>query len=313
MATISVIIPLYNKRDKIRRTILSVLNQTYKDFEVIVIDDGSNDDSLLSIQDIHDSRISIYHQKNHGVSRSRNFGIAKAKGQFIVFLDADDEWEPDFLENMISLANSYPECNLFASNYKFRDNQGRESIAKIRRLNLNGSCWDIDCYFNVAANSHPPLCIGNTMIRSSALSNSSYYFDENVQHGEDLIFWAKLTVNNRIAYTKDVLMTYNISSFPLGNESNHIPKEQDVLFETLLQIKTDSNPKHISAYIAQCKKMLVTTLTRRGLRTRAIKESIAGLRYNPFKWELYLYLLLNIFTISSVRLDSILRRRYLKG
>lgn len=312
MATISVIVPLYNKREELRGTIKSVLNQTYKDFEVIIIDDGSNDNSLSTIQDICDKRISIYKQDHMGVSHSRNLGIEKARGRFIVFLDADDELNSDFLTNMINLAKSYPECHMFASNYKFRDNLGQESIAKIRRLKLDGNIGILDYYFKVASHSHPPLCIGNTMIRRDTLLDKTYYFDERVCQGEDLIFWSKLAAQYKIAYTKDVLMTYNISSFPLGNETKNNPNEKDVLFETLRIIKSNYKPKYISSYIAQCKKMLVATLTRRGLRFRAIKEALLGLRYDLSKWELYLYIIWNITGLSKGKLDVIQRRRYLK-
>ena len=94
----SVIIPLYNKQDYITRTINSVLNQTYQNFEIIVVDDGSTDKSLSVVKTIKDKRIKVFSQKNLGVSNARNKGIKQSKGNYIAFLDADDEFLPRYLD-----------------------------------------------------------------------------------------------------------------------------------------------------------------------------------------------------------------------
>lgn len=127
-------------------------------------------------------------------------------------------------------------------------------------------------------------------------------------------FGAKLAATtNNIAYTKDVLMTYNVSSYPPRTDTNYIPANKDIVYETLLKIDAECHPKYLYAYIAQCKnEMLAATLTRRGLRTHTIMKALLGLRYNPLKWELYLYVLLNIIRIPNSTLDKILRARYLK-
>lgn len=130
MTTISIVIPIYNKREKFQGTIQSILNQTYKEFEVIILDDSSTDDSLSAPEVVTDSRITIYHKNHRGVSRARNLGIEKANGQFIVFIDADDEWHTDYLQSMISWTSSYPDCSIFVSNYKFKDNHEHEFIVK---------------------------------------------------------------------------------------------------------------------------------------------------------------------------------------
>ena len=101
---ISIIIPVYNKSHYIVGTLQSAINQTYKDWEAIVIDDGSTDNSAEMIRSISDPRIHFYQQENHGVSYTRNRGIHMAKGEFIALLDADDEWFPDYLETVMELA-----------------------------------------------------------------------------------------------------------------------------------------------------------------------------------------------------------------
>lgn len=97
----SIIIPLYNKADYIAETLKSVLNQTYCDYEVIVVNDSSTDNSLEVASSFQDERIHIYTKENEGVSAARNYGIMHAKYDYIAFLDADDIWESDYLAYII--------------------------------------------------------------------------------------------------------------------------------------------------------------------------------------------------------------------
>ncbi|MBT8256619.1 MAG: glycosyltransferase family 2 protein, partial [Bacteroidia bacterium] len=96
----SVVIPLYNKEAFISTTIRSVLDQSFQDFELLVIDDGSTDDSHKIVQEFNDSRIRLKSIKNSGVSVARNFGVEKSKYDWIAFLDADDYWTSGFLETL---------------------------------------------------------------------------------------------------------------------------------------------------------------------------------------------------------------------
>src|SRR5687767_11003972 len=88
----SVVVPLYNKRSFIRRAVVSVLSQSFTDFELIVVDDGSTDGSFEEIRDIADPRLRLIHQRNQGEGLARNTGMAAARGVWIAFLDADDMW-----------------------------------------------------------------------------------------------------------------------------------------------------------------------------------------------------------------------------
>lgn len=106
---ISVIIPLYNKEKAIRNTVESVLKQTFEDFELIIADDGSTDCSADIVKEMitKDDRIHYYYKPNGGVSSARNFGLSKAKGEWVIFLDADDEMMPNNLKHLYELANIY--------------------------------------------------------------------------------------------------------------------------------------------------------------------------------------------------------------
>ena len=115
----SVVIPVYNKEKEIRSTLETVLVQSFIDFEVVLVDDGSSDGSMEIVKGIKDSRIRLFSQKNQGVSAARNAGIRQAVGQYIALLDADDRWEPSYLKEQYDLIQKYPQCGVFAVNYSY--------------------------------------------------------------------------------------------------------------------------------------------------------------------------------------------------
>lgn len=114
---ISIVIPLYNKEKYIGRAIRSVLDQSYINFELVVVDDGSIDHSLKKVREFEDKRIRIIQQRNLGISAARNSGICHCTHPLVAFLDADDYWEETFLENINALANEFPQAGLYSTGY----------------------------------------------------------------------------------------------------------------------------------------------------------------------------------------------------
>ena len=110
----SVVIPLYNKERFIDCTIKSILAQTFADFEIIVVNDGSTDAGAEIVAAIADSRIRLFNKENSGVSNARNYGIANASGRYIALMDADDRWDVKYLERMHEVILSHPEGRIFA-------------------------------------------------------------------------------------------------------------------------------------------------------------------------------------------------------
>jgi glycosyltransferase involved in cell wall biosynthesis len=117
MPKISVVIPLYNKGFIISETLNSVLAQTFKDFEVIIVNDGSTDNGFEIVSQYTDNRIRLYNQENKGAAAARNLGIEKATGELIAFLDADDYWYPNHLEELFKLYTDLPNCGIYGSRY----------------------------------------------------------------------------------------------------------------------------------------------------------------------------------------------------
>ena len=198
----SVIVPLYNKEAYVRRTLESVIAQTYKDFECIVVDDGSTDNSLEIVRglDNGDWRLEIISQANSGVAVARNNGVAKSKGEYVCFLDADDWWESTWIEEMDRLIKEYPDAGLYATNYVYYK-PGKTHVA----LNLERG------YMN-----YPEAYVhGEMPVTSITTCMSRKVFDEmggfpvGIKLGEDFLLWAKAALHYKVAFCEKPLAYYN--------------------------------------------------------------------------------------------------------
>jgi len=203
----SIIVPLYNKADFVTTAIQSVLNQSYQNFEVIVVDDGSTDDGASRVQAINDHRIKLIQQANSGVSCARNEGIEFAKGDLVCFLDADDWYLPTYLETSVSMALRYPEIAFFATNYK---------CVSVSNLNQATNYWNpgdthtveiIDDLFSRWRN-RPLFVINSVVIRYEHLTKFKPYFPPAQQWGEDQDLWFRIAEKSVLAYCPSPLVGY---------------------------------------------------------------------------------------------------------
>jgi glycosyltransferase involved in cell wall biosynthesis len=205
---ISVVMPLYNKQREVGRAVASVLAQRFADFELVVVDDGSTDcgPSLVAAQS--DPRIRLSRQDNAGVSAARNLGITLARAELVAFLDADDEWDPGFLETIVRLREKFPACRVFATGYSFRY-RGRPARPALVRAGLAADSSEgvLEDYFQVALNSDPPLWTSAVAADREALLEVGG-FPVGVIAGEDLLTWARLAVRFDIAYCKLPLASF---------------------------------------------------------------------------------------------------------
>lgn len=292
---ISVIIPLYNKEKYIVCALQSVLNQTFGDFEIVVVNDGSTDNSVAEVGKIKDSRIRLIHQKNAGVSAARNRGIEVAKGDLIAFLDADDEWKPEYLSTQYRLYQTYLECNIFACSYESCDVDGKVTPIILRKLPFSEESGILSNYFEVACCSHPPLWTSAIMVKKIAIQAIGG-FPLGVKSGEDLLTWAQLAVGNKIAYCREVLAVYNLGE---GYNYTHLPpRRQDIndpVGESLLQLyKSYPSIIGLRNYISHWHRMRASVAIRFGERKETIREVLIGLYYNPFNARLIIFFLLAI-------------------
>jgi glycosyltransferase involved in cell wall biosynthesis len=133
-ASISVVIPLFNKDNYIERAIRSILDQTSPCSEIVVVDDGSTDGGHRIVESIEDYRIRLFRQQNQGCSAARNKGIEEARGELVAFLDADDEWKPWFLEVILGLWTKHSEAGAYATTYEIQEPDGYTYIPSYKEI-----------------------------------------------------------------------------------------------------------------------------------------------------------------------------------
>lgn len=296
---ISIIIPLYNKEQQIEKTLFSVFAQVWSDYEIVIVDDGSTDKSIDVVKGFKDSRIRIVQQPNAGVSVARNLGIEEACGELIAFLDADDEWKPDYLSTQIELVERYPQCDVFATNYEFRDEKGKVTQTTLRKLPFQETDGILTNYFDVASCSHPPLWTSAVMVRKSVIQSIGG-FPNNISSGEDLLTWARLAAKYQIALSKKVNAVYfTPTTGPTGKTPVDLQSIHDHVGMGLRQLAHE-NPQircAINGYIAFWYKMRAMINLRSHHRLAAIKCSLVSIKFKPLYH--YPYIIIAISFLPS--------------
>jgi glycosyltransferase involved in cell wall biosynthesis len=203
MPLVSVIIPVYNGEKTIQETIESVLNQTFIDLELIVINDGSQDATLKLVERIQDSRINVFSYPNAGQSTSRNRGIALATGEYISFIDADDLWTPDKLEAQLKALQANPKA---AVAYSWTDwiDESSQLLGKGSHNTEQGEVFAKLLLNDFVANG------SNVLIRRQAL-NEVGDFDASVTPAEDWDMWLRLAVHYEFVAVQSSQILYRIS------------------------------------------------------------------------------------------------------
>ncbi len=186
MPTISVIVPAYNAEKTILETITSVLNQTFTDFELLVINDGSTDRTLELLSTVKDQRLKIFSYPNGGVSVARNRGITHASGEFIAVLDADDLWTVDKLELQLAALQEHPEAGLAYSWAYYMDEQGK-SIQPSEPVYFEGNV-----YAQLLVNDFVVSC-SNCLMRRQTI-DSVGEFDQEVAGAADWDYWLRVAL-----------------------------------------------------------------------------------------------------------------------
>ncbi|MBW4650078.1 MAG: glycosyltransferase [Kastovskya adunca ATA6-11-RM4] len=184
MPVVSVVVPAYNVEKTILETIRSIQQQTFSEFELIIINDGSKDGTLKLVNCINDPRIKVFSYENAGLPEARNRGIARSTGEFITFIDADDVWTADKIELQLAALQKNPEAGVAYSWTSFMDSEGK-TFSK-----------DQPVYFE--GNVYPQLLMGNfinsgsnVMLRRQAIESVGK-FDASLRSIEDWEYWLRL-------------------------------------------------------------------------------------------------------------------------
>ncbi len=199
MSAISVIIPTYNRSSLVAEACRSVLRQTFTDSEVIVVDDGSTDDTASVIERIGDSRIRYIHKQNGGQSSARNLGLARATGQYVAFLDADDLWPPDFLKVIATQLRANAEYGVaYGRVVKLSSDGTRKQLSTLKRCR---SGWITKYFFSGGI---PCLVPSALLFRRSAWDG--IFWDEAISRGTDFDVFLRLSTKARFLYVPDAFI-----------------------------------------------------------------------------------------------------------
>lgn len=235
----SVVIPLYNKEYSINLCINSVLAQSYQNFELIVVDDGSTDDSVKKVLDfysdeIYSGKVKLIEQSNKGVSIARNNGVDAAKHNFICFLDADDEWKPHFLHNMKSLIEDYPKAALYCLQHETKS--FNQLPVKNHSYYKNGFRGYVNNFFKASlfgsiANSSK-VCVE----KEAFMSING--FPENQKSGEDLYVWMELARIYKVAFYNNINVRINVTQ-----DESRVGRDQSIPYPFIYYSQSQNTHK----------------------------------------------------------------------
>lgn len=210
----SIVIPLFNKEKFIAETLHSVVLQSYHDYEVIIVNDSSTDNSLAIAQTFEvDKRFKVYTKLNGGVSDARNFGIEKAAGKYICFLDADDIWEKTYLQEVYRLICKYPDNDVFCLGYSFFNNVIEDTYAKYNLRKYIKTDDTVIDFFRYSVLRKGSIALTSAVVISRSLIESKQLkFKTGCSMGEDVDFWVRACASKDIVYCNKTLMFYSNSS-----------------------------------------------------------------------------------------------------
>lgn len=219
----SVVIPVYNVERYIEECLTSVIRQTYTNFEIICVDDGSPDNSVALINSVNDPRIRVIRQKNRGLAAARNSGINASRGMYVALLDSDDRWHPEKLEQHFKHLSRNPGIGVSYSASQFIDENGRDmGFGQHPKLN-NIDAVDIFCRNPVGNGSAPVLrkALLRAISRPVAISATETrveYFDERMRQSEDVDFWLRIALTTQYKFEGigKVLTFYRVNSSGLS-------------------------------------------------------------------------------------------------
>jgi glycosyltransferase involved in cell wall biosynthesis len=304
---ISVVIPLYNKRDTIMRALESVFNQTIQPDEIVVVNDGSTDGSKKIVAELNHPLVKLICQPNSGVSAARNRGISEAKCDWIAFLDADDEWLPEFLETIDSLYEMFPHSCVLATTYFIQNHYGQRRNAIIKKLPYKGDKGFLSNYFEVAECSEPPINSSAVVTKKDSL-NAIGGFPTGIKSGEDLLTWARLAAKYRIAYSNNPLSVFvQKAGHTYDDKPTRSPQNPDLVgIELALLARNKSKIPGIRQYVAHWHKMRASIFLRMGMRKEAFREIVKSVSFNPFNKRVYVYIL--VLFLPSFLINKVFKR-----
>ena len=297
--SISVVIPLYNKRQYIERTLRSVAGQSFDDFEIIVVNDGSSDGGDKLVGNFPDDRIRLVTQENGGVSLARNRGISEAQADYVAFLDADDEWKPRYLETVWRLKKEFPAGRIFATSYEIRYVDGKKFVPQIQFAGARQV--DLSTYIDHCTRHSLMICSSAIMCHKPLLEMVGM-FPVGQKRGEDLDTWFRLLLEGPLIYFNEPLSVYWY-----GLPASACVASGDTFLENNALLASLENNLRAGAYEKNLKMKIldyiawymvepISRMLAAGRADLAGKYILSGLRSRRFKKQ-YILMYLNYLSV----------------
>jgi len=214
---VTVVIPLYQKGGSVLAAVRSVLSQRFADLELLVVDDGSTDEGPALVAQVTDPRLRLLRQPNQGPGAARNRGLAGARGGLIAFLDADDEWDPEFLELGVAALTRAPECAAWVAG-RAEGPARRIRTARDRRMGLTGR-WRASSEVSPRRlKYYVDFCHSSCILarRSAVERYGGYYAADRCVYGEDSYLWLQLVLNHPLAIDPEPRVWFHTEHSELG-------------------------------------------------------------------------------------------------
>jgi len=277
--TITVVIPLYNKKNTIVRALDSVLNQQVLPDRIIVVNDGSKDGSEKEVENLNHPLITLVHQENKGVSAARNKGIEVAKSEWIAFLDADDYWCETFIKEIFNLIKVSPKIKAIGTNYYIKNNDSL--IVNYLKRSQHIKDNSINDYFKFAAFNNPPIWSSAVALKKSLFIKING-FEENLHSGEDLLMWAKIALVTNYGYINKPLAVWNFDDATV-----RIPENPDIfskLFLELIKNQSEESTKvKLKNYLLYWKKIRISQyISHKDIRFLSELIQFLKIKFFPF-------------------------------
>ncbi len=235
--------PLYNKAPYVAKAVESVRAQTCGEWELIVVDDGSKDGGGDIVLKYSDPRIRLHRQENAGVSVARNNGVAMATGEYVCFLDADDWWEPTFLEEMSGLIGRHPDAGIYGTNYWFvKNGQKRPSTIGFEKGFEEGEVNYCRLY---ASTLCMPLWTGAVCMPKHVFEEIGG-FKPGLKLGEDFVLWVHTALKHKVVLTRKMLSNYNQDVDVAWRGTHRVHRPEDHMLWNLDDLKAEekTNPDY---------------------------------------------------------------------
>ena len=209
---VSIVIPLYNKQPYINRCLQSVLKQKYQHFEIIVVNDGSTDDGASEVEHFQDQRIRLLSQPNRGVAVARNVGVEAARNEMVFFLDADDTWQPELLQEVVKLIEIYPALGVYAcGTTKIYANGQRQSETVAANAYEVNSFILRDYFQSFVDIGGSPFSSSSFCVRRTTFNLAGKY-TAGVRLTEDSDLWVRLALISKFALLPRSLADYYVET-----------------------------------------------------------------------------------------------------